>query len=226
MSVARRALAVLPVVALAAATPTASAAPVVQTQACVPYVAGEKTMLLGVAGFAPGSFVQLHTTSAASATPRILTSGRLDGIGSYSEAVSPPPFTKNNGNRETFNLIASDSTNPAAPLAAFTQFQVVRFGLTVVPEPKRPSTRVKFTARGFTPDKRIYAHFRFAGKTRRTVSLGIAKGPCGIASKRMRALPTKARYGTWRAYIDQSKRFSVSTRPQWASSLTVYRRFG
>jgi hypothetical protein len=223
MSVVRRFLAVLPVAALAAAASSASAAPVVQTQPCVPYVDNEKTMLVGVAGFVPGGLVQLHTTSAGAPAPRYLASGTLDGIGTFRDVVSPPLFSRTSANVETFNLIASDSTNPAAPLVAVTPFQVVRFGLTRTPTPKKPTSRVKVTARGFTPGKRVYAHFRFAGKTRRTVSLGIAKGVCGIAAKRMRALPTKARYGNWTAYIDQKKRFSAKTLPHVIDKFRIYR---
>ena len=85
----------------------------------------------------------------------------------------------------------------------------MRFGLTTKPSPKRPTSKVTYTARGFTTGKRVYIHFRFGGVTRRTVSLGVAKGPCGIASKRMRALPTKARYGQWTSYTNQSKTFKA-----------------
>jgi hypothetical protein len=227
MSVAHRALAVLPVAVLAMAAPSANAAPTVTTQPCVPYIAGQKTMLLGVAGFAPNGFVEVNTASAASPTPRILTSFRVDGIGGFAEADFPPSFTKSNGNIEEFTLAATDKiTNPAAPLVAITKFQVVRFGLTRSPTPKKPSSRVTITARGFVPGKPVYVHFRFKGKTYRTVSLGNAEGVCGIAAKKMKALPTKTRYGTWKAYVDQTKKFSVSTRPQWIDSFRIYRTFG
>jgi len=41
----------------------------------------------------------------------------------------------------------------------------------------------------------------------------------------MRALPTKARYGTWTRYTDQSKTFSVKTAPAWKDSFRIFRRF-
>jgi len=176
-AVRRAALAALPVIALATAASAAEGAPVVQTQPCVPYIAGEKTMLVAVAGFTPGGFVTVNTASTASPAPRILTSFRLDGLGAFREADFPPSFTNFKSNLETFNMSASDTiTNPAAPQVALAQFQVVRFGLTRRPTPKKPSSRVTVTARGFAPGKRVYAHFRFSGKTYRTVSLGIAKG--------------------------------------------------
>ena len=42
----------------------------------------------------------------------------------------------------------------------------------------------------------------------------------------MRALPTKVRYGAWRAYVDQSKTFSKGTRPQWIDPFTISRVIG
>lgn len=220
MPVVRRALAVLPVAAVAMAASSAQAAEV-KTLPCVSYVAGQQTMPIVAAGFTPGAFATFYTNTTATPAPRILTSGRLDAVGAFQTATLPPPFTKFNGNLETFNLIAEDKTNPAAPIIAAMPFQVVRFGMTRSPNPKRPRQRVTYTARGFTPGQRVYAHFRYKGTTRRTVSLGVAKGPCGITSRKMRALPAKVRYGSWRAYIDQSRRFSVSTRPQWVDRFTV-----
>ncbi len=222
MSVVRRALAVLPVAALAIAVPSADAAEI-KTLPCVPYIAGQQTMPVVAAGFVPGNFVTVYTNTVATPAPRTLTSSPVDPTGGFTTATFPPPFTKTNGNIETFNLIAADEKNPVTPTIATTPFQVVRFGLTRTPTPKRPTSRVTVTARGFAPGKRIYAHFRYGGVTRRTVSIGIAKGPCGIATKRMRALPTKTRYGSWRAYIDQSKRFSLKTRPQWIDPFQITR---
>lgn len=223
MSAARRVLALLPVAAVAMAAPSAQAAPTIATLPCVSYVAGQQTMPVLAAGFTPNNFVTVYTSSIRNPTPRVLTSGRLDGIGVLRTTTLPPSFSKFNGNLESFILIAQDKTNPAAPVIATMPFQVVRFGMTRSPKPKRPRQTVTYTARGYAPGKRVYAHFRYRGVTRRTVSLGIAQGPCGITSRKMRALPTKARYGAWRAYIDQNKRYSPKTRPQWIDPFTITR---
>ncbi|MGI8730613.1 MAG: hypothetical protein ACR2LK_11600 [Solirubrobacteraceae bacterium] len=108
---------------------------------------------------------------------------------------------------------------------ATSKFKVVRSGMTASPSPRRPGQRVTYTARGWEIGKRVYVHFRHRGVTRRTVSLGRAKGPCGVASRRMRAVPTKVRYGSWQAYTDQRKRFSRKTEPQWRIAFTIFRRF-
>ena len=222
MSAVRRAFAVLPVAAVAMAAPSAQAAEI-KTLPCVPYVAGQQTMPVVALGFTPGGFATVYTNTTANPTPRILTSSRLDAAGGFQAATLPPPFAKTSDNLATFNLIAEDKANPAAPILATVPFQVVRFGMTRHPNPKRPRQKVTYTARGFVPGKPVYAHFRYKGTTRRTVSLGNAKGPCGITSKRMRALPTKVRYGAWRAYIDQTKKFSAATRPQWIDPFTITR---
>lgn len=225
MSVLRRALAVLPAAALAATAPSAHAAEI-KTLPCVPYVLGQKTMPVVGTGFTPNGFVSVLTNTTANPTPSTLTSSQVDATGGFQTTALPPAFSPSSRHLQTFNLIAEDRANPAAPIGATSQFQVVRFGLTRTPNPRRPRQRVTYTARGFIPGKPVYVHFRYAGVTRRTVRLGIAKAPCGIVSKRMRALPTKVRYGSWRGYADQSKRFSKSTRPQWIDPFRITRIIG
>lgn len=226
MSVLRRALAVLPVAALAVTAPSAHAA-AVGTLPCVPYIAGQQTMPVVATGFTPLGFATIYTNSTAEPTPKILTSGRLDGVGGLQVPAFPPSFTKSDANLQTFNLIGEDKANPAAPIISPpVPFQVVRFGSTTSPAPRRPSQTVRYTARGFATGKRIYVHFRFAGITRRSVSLGVAKGPCGIATKRMRALPTKSRFGTWTAWTTQAKKFSVNSKPFVKNSFRIFRTFG
>jgi hypothetical protein len=227
MTVSRRALAILPLGALAAAAVASPAgAAAVKTEPCVRYVAGQQTMTIIGADFTPNGSVVLSAVSKAKPTPAVFASSQVQPTGVFLQTAPPPAFSSPNRTLESFTLVASDTTNPAAPVLATTPFQVVRFGLTTKPSPKRPTSRVTYTARGFTTGKPVYIHFRFGGVTRRTVSLGIAKGPCGIASKRMRALPTKARYGQWTSYTNQSKTFKPSTRPAWKDSFTIFRTFG
>lgn len=227
MTVSRRALAVLPLGALAAvavASPAGAAA--VRTEPCVRYVAGQQTMTIIGADFTPNGFVTLSSISKTKPAPSTFASSPVQPTGIFLQSAQPPTFSSSKRNLESFTLLASDTTNPAAPLLASFPFQVVRFGLTTKPLPKRPTTKVTYTARGFTTGKPVYIHFRFGGVTRRTVSLGTAKGACGIASRRMRALPTKARYGQWTSYTNQSKTFKASTRPAWKDSFTIFRTSG
>ena len=225
MTVLRRALAVLPMgtLAIAAAAGPAGAA-TVRTDACVRYVAGQPTMTIIGGGFNANGFVSLSTITKAKPTPAVFSTSSALANGGFLKRTTPPPFSSINRNLETFALLATDTTNPAAPILATTPFQVVRFGLTTSPTPRRPTSRVTYTARGFDTGKPVYVHFRFRGVTRRTVRLGVARGPCGIASERMRALPTKTRYGTWTSYTNQS-RTSPRKLPYWKDSFTIFRRF-
>ena len=226
MTALRRALAVLPVGALAAAAAAAPAqGAAIKTDPCVRYVAGQSTMTIIGAGFTPNGFVSLSTATKAKPAPAVFSSSSLEATGAFLKTASPPAFSASNRNLESFTLIAADNTNPAAPILAATPFQVVRFGLTTSPAPRRPTSKVTYTARGFTTGKPVYVHFRFRGVTRRTVSLGLAKGPCGIAARRMRALPTRALYGQWTSYTNQS-RTSSRALPYWKDSFTIFRRFG
>ncbi|HWI08313.1 MAG TPA: hypothetical protein VNT54_12470 [Solirubrobacteraceae bacterium] len=227
MSAARRALAVLPLLAVALAAPSARAASV-QTLPCVNYIQDRgapsgamATMPVVASGFTPGRPVTLWTSSAR-ARPLPVISGLADASGVLKGLAAPPALASPATNLESFSLIAADPTNPSLTAGPFA-FSVVRFGMTRSPAPQRPDQRVKFSARGYVPGKRVYAHFRHRGRTRRTVTLGVAKGPCGITSRRMRALPTKLRYGTWRVYVDQSERFSSRSRPQWIDPFQVTR---
>lgn len=228
MPALRRALALLPVIAVASAAPTARAA-AVQTLPCVNYIQ-DRTAAAGImatmpviaSGFTPGRTVTMWTTGTA-ATPLTIVSGQADAKGVLRGVVTPPALPAPTTNLESFTLMAADPANPALAAPPFP-FSVVRFGMTRTPAPKRPSQRVKFSARGFEPGKRVYAHFRFEGRTRRTVSLGVAEGPCGITSRRMRALPTKLRYGKWYVYVDQEEAFSRETRPQWIDPFRITRR--
>ena len=224
MSVTRRCCAPLGLVALALATPSAGAAEI-KTLPCVPYSPGELTMPIAGNGFTPGSVVTVSTSTPTSPAPATLTSAPVDPTGTFAKVTTPPAFRTPTTNLQSFTLIGSDLTNPAAPLLASFPFQVVRFGTTTSPAPKRPTQKVTYTARGFAPGKAVYIHFRFRGRTRRTVRLGVAKAPCGIVSLKMRALPTRPISGTWSAYTSQAKRFSIQTRPQWKATFTIFSRF-
>ncbi len=226
MTILRRALAVLLPATAAVALAVPANAATIKTDSCVRYVAGQQTMTIVGAGFTPNGFISMSTLTKTAPAPAVFSSSQVLPTGAFLKLAQPPPFSSSRRTLESFLLVASDSSNPLAPLLTTTPFKVVRFGTTTSPSPRRPTSKVTYTARGFTSGKRVYVHFRFRGKTRRTVSLGVAKGPCGIASRRMRALPTKARYGAWTTYTDQKKRFSVKTRPAWRDSFTIYRRFG
>lgn len=223
MPALRRALVALSAGGLATALAAAPAgAATLTTDPCVPYVKGQPTMPILGTGFTPDATVTLAAASKAKPTPVPFATTPVLPTGAFLKATLPPAFSSPRRTIESFTLIGVESTRP--PAFATTTFSVVRFGLTSKPAPERPTSRVTYTARGFTPGKPVYIHFRFGGVTRRTVSLGTAEGPCGIAARRMRALPTGVRHGVWTSYTNQEKKFSRRTRPAWKDSFTIFRR--
>lgn len=230
MLVSRRFLAASSAAALAAAAGgagAASAAPTIATKnACVANLGlgGAMTLPLIGSGFTPNGVVVLQTSTTAKPAPTNLASVSADPNGNIASRVDPPAFSSNSTVDQSFNLIATEAANPANTATA--KFRQVRFGFDAQPSTGRPSRRVRYTARGFLPGKPVYAHFRFRGKTRRNVKIGVAGPPCGIASKTMRLLPTKTRFGTWMVYMDQVPTFSKSTLLQARGSLVIQRTLG
>jgi hypothetical protein len=176
--------------------------------------------LLG-AGFTPNASVTIRTTTASAPTARTLTTVQADATGSIGKRIDPPPLHAGSTVDQTFTLTASDDLNPAN--VATTTFREVRFGFDARPSTGRPTRKVTYTARGYLPGQPVYAHFRFGGRTRRTVRLGIADSPCGIVARRMRLLPTKTRFGTWTVFMDQVPRYSKKTLLQAKGTLSISR---
>lgn len=221
----RRALALTATpAALAMAVAAPAGAAEVRIQPCVRYVAGQQTAPIVGAGFTPGGLVRLTYTHPT--LPGGMASAGLataNAAGSFETAVLGAPFTSRKTQMQNFGVTATDVTN--AGLTAAAPFQQVRFGATVFPNSGRTSRKVRYTTRGFQPGRNVYAHFRFGGKTRRTVKIGNPAGPCGIVARRMRLIPAERRFGEWSLYFDQSRTFSPGTRPQFQTSIFVRRVF-
>lgn len=184
----------------------------------------QRTVLIRGAGFTPGSVIGLSYTSPSfGGTPRSAGSAQADPAGGFTTAAFPAPFSGRN-REQVFGLMATDPANPT--LTAATTFRQVRFGVTVFPSRGRPGRIVRYTARGFLPGRNVYAHYRFAGRTRANVRLGRATAPCGKVTRRMRLIPARSRFGTWLVYVDQRRTFSRVTRPQVRASISVSRTFG
>jgi hypothetical protein len=230
MLVSRRFLAASSAAALAAVAGdagAANAAPTIATK--IPCVAnlgigGAMTLPVIGSGFSPNGVVALSTSTASNPAPKDLASVRADPNGNIASRVDPPAFRSESTVEQSFNLIAIEVANPAN--TATSTFREVRFGFDASPSTGRPARRVTYTARGFLPGKAVYAHFRFRGRTRRNVKIGVPAAPCGIASKKMRLLPTKTRFGRWTIYMDQAPAYSKSTLLQAKGSLVIQRTLG
>jgi hypothetical protein len=227
MPVPRRALSVLPAATLgllgAVAAPATAAT--IQTLPCNvdTRVIGAKTVPLVGAGFTPGATITIQTASAVAPTPTFLVSAQADAAGNFATTASPAVFNKFDTQEQAFSLAATDQSNPA--IVATAQFQQVRLGYVTDPANGRPTRRATHTVRGFPIGKEVWLHFRFAGKTRRNVSVGAAQAPCGKAERKMSLLPTRSRRGKWTVYVDQVRRFHAATKPQLKYSFVISRTF-
>jgi len=228
MTATRRVLVVasaFAVLASGAFAPGAGAAVVAVPLACVSFTGDSSDRVLPVVGggFAPATSVTLSTSTKSKPTPRFLATVQTDAGGSFVTAVGAAPFNSAKTREQDFNLIATQSAAVPA-IAAATTFRQVLIGYERRPEPTRPRQKVTHVARGLvSAGETVYAHFRQGGRTRATRSLGRASGPCGVAKRRMRALPTTSRLGEWTVFVDGSKTFSRKTRPQARLSFRVFR---
>lgn len=228
MPAARRVLAVASALAVLAGgtlAASAGAAVVGVPLGCVIFTGdySDKVLPLVGTGFAPTSSVTLSTSTTSKPTPSLLASVQTDAAGRFVTAVGAARFNSAKTREQSFNLIATQGAAPA--IAAATTFRQVLIGYERRPEPTRPRQEVTHVARGLVgAGETVYAHFRQGGKTRITRSLGRASGPCGIATRRMRALPTRSRVGRWTVHVDRSETFSRKTRPQARLSFTVFKK--
>jgi hypothetical protein len=191
------------VAALAAAP--ASAAPVFTTPLKPCYVAAQEPQRefidVETAGFTPLADVDvylddiLQTGVAAKAT----LDGRVIG-----KVQAPFPQTP----QRTFTLRLTEHNAVANTVAATSM--VTRVSVEQLPEAAKTSDRVRFKGRGFTKPAPIYAHYVFAGKSRRTVELGMPENACGLFSVKRKQFPFKKspRVGVWTIQFDQEQRYN------------------
>jgi hypothetical protein len=210
MFLPRRTLAVLAVGSAAAVAAPANAAVLAVPPCVVDYgPIGLLNLPIGGTGFTPGGPVSIESATTSSPLRGGVTSATADAAGNVFTKTATLGFSSFDTSDQTYLLIATDRTNPA--ITASTTLRQVRFGFGARPDTGRPTRKVRYIARGFLPGKPVYAHFRFRGKTRRNVTIGVPRAPCGVVSKRMRLLPTKTRFGTWTVYMDHLRNYSSQT---------------
>jgi hypothetical protein len=124
----------------------------------------------------------------------------------------PAPFIESG--QRTFTLRAAEHDNADNTVSATSK--VTRLSVEQVPAKASTRGRVRFRGRGFTtrvpgpvPDTTVpapvYAHYVFAGKSRKTVRIGTPTGDCGLISSKRRQFPfTKSpQVGLWTIQFDQ-----------------------
>jgi hypothetical protein len=154
-------------------------------------------------GFTPLSLVKIYIDDILQIDTKALVDGTING------QVLAPFQEEGTG---SFRLRVSEVDAPANTLEATTL--VTR--LAVEQSPRRASTtqKVRFKGRGFMePGLPVYAHYVFAAKARKSVRLGLPKGPCGTFNFKRPQFPFKKSpgEGKWTIQFDQNPRYDPKT---------------
>ena len=215
----------LPTCVLAVAVAPAGAATIATTTPCVTSFGGVKSVGLLGTGFTPGRTVLVRATHPDIRAASLMAQVQADATGNVPAGTlgMPALFSSFSAVDETFTLNARDDRGVEAAPSTFRQ---VFFGFRAVPGVAKPRGTVRYSARGFIPGRPVYAHFRFAGRTRANVRIGVARAPCGIVSRRMRQLPAKARIGRWTVAMDHARVFRRNAPLQARGNLHISRTGG
>lgn len=205
----RRTVALTASLALVALTApaTAGAATLAPLKGCYVSVPNAQRQVelvtLQASGFTPGTQVDVSVDSTV-----VVSSVPVDAAGNVAPQV-PAPFIES-GERD-FVVTATQRDNPAITVSAKSRVTALR--ATFSPLSGRPGRKVTFRGQGFTlEDKPLYLHYRYRGKTRRTLKV-TPKGPCGTFSVRRRLFPfSSVGAGRWTIQFDQQKRYSRTPR--------------
>lgn len=71
---------------------------------------------------------------------------------------------------------------------------------------RRPHQVTRYALWGAPAGRKVWMHFYFRGRQRRTVYMGRANRPCGVVRRRLQVLPARSRYGTWTVYLTNSRK--------------------
>ncbi len=192
------ALALLPATAQAATLTPLKPCYISVTQRSSPPVITQERLDLAGNGFTPGALVDLSFDGKLDRTIQ------ADATGSLPPQILKSPYRARG--EGPFTLTAAEQGNPlnAVSLASRTT------ALTLRVRDAEPQRRVRFTGRGFTQQRAVWAHYLFKGKVRKTVRLKRRiDNPCGRFSVRRKQIPIKQpKIGNWTLQVDQQRRYS------------------
>jgi hypothetical protein len=218
------------VAAFAAVTASAaSAATLAVGTSCARYVpglAGEQWIPVAGSGFTPNTDPTFNSVELTYTTGDLGGHTPLAADGSFLTNVFMPSefINASSGRTKTYTLTATDRETPG--LTASAQVRLVRAGVTTKPARVRRNVgrKVRWSVFGAPTGARIYAHWTFKGRKRATRRLGVARGACGIARKRLPFVAARPRTGIWRVYFTRGKRYSRG-RAMFRVDLSVFRTF-
>jgi hypothetical protein len=117
--------------------------------------------------------------------------------------------------QRTFTLRVTEHDTPAN--SAIATSKVTRLSVEQTPALAATSDRVRFRGRGFTDlTQPIYMHYVFAGKSKRTIELGLPTGDCGLFSVKRKQFPFQKspQVGVWTLQFDQKPRYDPKASPR------------
>jgi hypothetical protein len=163
-------------------------------------------------GFTPLAFVDIYVDDILQWQAQASYDGSVSGrvLAPYSEEPQRP-----------FTLRLTESLAPintATATSLVTQLAVVQ-----TPERAKTRERVRFRGRGFEALRPVYAHYVFAGRSRKTVRMSTAHAPCGTFSVRRRQFPFKKRprAGVWTIWFDQQAVYAPTAQLRVPLKVTV-----
>jgi|tagenome__1003787_1003787.scaffolds.fasta_scaffold20751102_2 hypothetical protein len=212
-----RSLPIAVALALVAAAPASAAPTLAALKPC--YVAaqpGQRELIqVSAGGFAPLAPVDLYIDEILQQSPTAAFDGTLSGT------VQAPWIESG---QRVFSLRLAEHNAPTNTVA--TSSRVTRLAVEQAPRRAATGQRVRFKGSGFTNPQPVYAHYVFAGKSRRTVKLGTPKTSCGHFSVRRKQFPFKKspRVGVWTIQFDQQPRYDPQAPIRVPLTVTVRKR--
>jgi hypothetical protein len=173
-------------------------------------------VLVDGAGFTPTKQVDIYIDEVPQKErPTVDIGGKLYGT------VSAPFIEE--GDRP-FTLRVSETRDDGVINSVSKVSRVTR--LSVIQSPSRAATRarVRFRGRGFTDFAQpVYAHYVFAGKSQKTVRIGMPTGSCGLFSVKRKQFPFKnsPRRGVWTIQFDQEAAYNAKAGVRFTLTVRV-----
>ena len=205
-----RTLAVAGVLLTALAVPAGARAAVIDPPLKPCYVTvgdalGEReSVTFRASGFTPNSKVDLALDGQPVPGGIALQTDASGALGALTPLSIPAPYVAAGSRDFTISLI--EQGNPASVATAIAK--TTALGISVTPKSARPSRRIRFRGNGFTGRKRVYAHYVYRGKVRKTVRMARPTGPCGSWQARKRQIPIpNPATGRWIVQFDQLRRY-------------------
>jgi hypothetical protein len=171
-------------------------------------------------GFTPFAIVDIYVDEIAGdivgQTPQVDANGFLNG------SVKAPFIDEG---QRAFTVRAAEHDKAANSVTLNSK--VTRLSVAQAPAAAATDDRVRFRGRGFTDlTKPIYMHYVFAGKSKKTIDLGLPTGDCGLFSVRRKQFPFKKnpQRGVWTIQFDQSVKYDPKASPRVPLTIKVQRK--